>query len=191
MTITSIRYQPVEGGALGGHFALHVSIGDGNVPGVSLSATELTKKIHDSFESLAIISEATKGVLLDCRGAMLREISDDMTSLIGTLRDWGFMVVLWVDEKTRYSWFEKANYITVFVTSANWPNFRVNEIRYVPSNGSWIEPEVYPVNVNAPGYVEASLDHSPADILKFVTEAKRAWGVVARYRSGPSITFKV
>ena len=187
MHVTSIRYQPVEGGALGGHFALHVTLGASDGPSV-FSATELSTRIHDAFEVLGI--KGIHGVLIDCRAAA--PTAEEMMSLLGTLRDWNYFVNLWVGELVRYPWFEIARYITVFVTRKNWPNFKCNEIRYVPpESGEWTEPEIYDVNTLTPGYV-LPRTRNTADLLKFVTSAKRPWGVVLTSQGmPPAIDFKL
>lgn len=190
MIVTSIRYQPVEGGTLGGHLALHVTLGVEADPGVSFSPNTLSEKIHDCFEELNLKSKSIRGVLIDCRRAIIT--SDDMISLLGTLRDWSYTVVLWVSEKTRYPWFELASYITVFVISRSWANFKVNEIRYLaPNIGSpWTEPEIYDVNANVPSYLVVG-SCANVDILAFITEAKRPWGLVIPAVKSPSISFKL
>ena len=182
MTVNSIRYQPIEGGALGGHFALHVTLGEGNLPGVDSTPTEVSTRIHDAFKSLDLKSKSISGVLFDCRKAILAP--EEMISLLGTMRDWKYPIILWVGEMTRHPWFEYANFITVFVVSTNWPNFRANEIRYVPPiNGDeWTEPEVFEVNQGAVCYVDPFSDRKnksvATQLLQFITEAKRAWGVI-------------
>jgi len=177
MHVTSIRYQPVEGGALGGHFALHVTLGAGDSPGVSLSATELTARIHDAFQTLNLKTKV-RGVLLDCREAVGE--SDEMSSLLEILKDWGCVRFLWVNETTRYAWFDPSQHIVVFVKSQHWPNFRVNEIRYVtPLNpDEWAEPDVYDVNGGAYCYLLSAAPKS--ELLRFVTECKRPWGIIGR-----------
>jgi hypothetical protein len=182
MTVTSIRYQPIEGGALGGHFALHVTLGEGNLPGV-FSPTELATRIHDCFEKLALQTKV-RGVLVDCRAAVGETY--DMGSLLSTLKDWGFTVILWVGESVRYSWFDPTYYIVAFVTSQHWPNFRVNEIRYVMpwEKDKWAEPDVYDVNANATCYVVFT--GGGPDVVRFITECKRPWGIIGQ---APSIDF--
>ena len=177
MTVTSLRYQPIEGGALGGHFALHVTLGGGDSPGVIFSATKLSTRIHDAFESLQLKHNSVRGVLIDCRKSDAS--IEEMMSLLGVLHDWKLMVNLWVGEGIRHPWFELASYITVFVTSQHWPNFKVSEIRYVmPVAGEpWIEPDVYDVNAQAGCYIVPRMGMSSA-LITFVTECKRPWGVV-------------
>ena len=186
MTVVSIRYQPIEGGALGGHFALHVTLGGEASPGVFFDPTALATKLHDAYESLDLQFKAIRGILFDCRKADIN--SEDMTSLLGTIRDWGFKVILWIGESIRFPWFEIASYITVFVTSQHWPNFRVNEIRYVaPAIGdTWIEPDVYDVNANASSYIIPGA--SKSSVLPFITACKRPWGIVGK---GPAIEYKL
>jgi hypothetical protein len=176
MTITSLRYQPIEGGTLGGHFALHVSFGEDGLPGATFSATTLATKIHDIFESLDP-KHKVKGVLLDCREAV--GSNDEMISLLQTLKDWGYVRVLWVGESTRYSWLDPSQYIVAFVTSQHWPNFRVNEIRYVmpKDKAAWVEPDVYDVNGGAYCYVVPQLAAS-GEVVAFLVNCKRPWGVV-------------
>ena len=82
MNVSSIRYQPVEGGALGGHFALHVTLGADLAPSGFTTAASLATRIHDIFESLALKSKV-KGVLIDCREA--QGDPDEMSSLLQTL----------------------------------------------------------------------------------------------------------
>ena len=176
MTVSSIRYKPVDGGALGGHFALHISLGAGNGPSGYFTSTELTTRIREIFGQLELKSKV-RGVLISCLEAV--GDNEEMTSLVQTLLDWGFMVILWVKGETRYSWFDPRCYITVFVTTQHWPNFRVNEIRYVMPTDSneWTEPDVYDdVNGRAACYMvpkEASIP-----IIHFATECKRPWGLI-------------
>jgi hypothetical protein len=183
MRISHIRYQPIEGGTLGGHFALHVKLGaDSDPESFSLNSTELATKIHEAYEILDLKSQAIRGVLIDTR---LDELVDatEMMALIGTLRDWNMTVVAWVGEKRRASWFEKVNYLTVFIHDKNWPNFKVNEIRYEPIGDTLIEPDIFEVNQNVPGYVYCDLQTSAvrSKILAFVFQAKRPWGVIGNY----------
>ena len=185
MHVTSLRYQPVEGGALGGHFALHVSIGESNLPGLTFSATELSTRIHDAFEKLGL--KVIRGVLIDCRSGTL--LAEEMLSLLGVLRDWKYLIILWVGERVRYPWFELANNITAFVTSKNWPNFKVTEVRYIPPEvGAWEEPEVFEVNQGSWCYVMPR-KRDTAEVLKFVTEARRAWGLILPSASVPGVAF--
>ncbi len=190
MRVLSISYKPVEGGSLGGHFALHVTLGGGDTASV-FSPAQLASKIHDSIESLGIKAKI-KGVLIDCREA--KESSEDMISLLGVLKDWGLFINLWVAQDTRYPWFEYASFITVFVTSPRWPNFRVSEIRYIPPSNmiDWTEPEVYDVNAQAACYVEFSKPMSQAvqggNVVAFLTSCKRPWGLIGW---NVAITFKL
>jgi hypothetical protein len=190
MTVTSIRYQPIEGGALGGHFALHVALGAGDGPGAFLSDTDVAERIHNAFESLDLKFKAVRGVLFDCRRH--DAVSEEMISLLGTLRDWGFSIVLWVGQTTRHPWFEYATYITVFVTSALWPNFKVNEIRYVmPDNvQEWTEPEVYDVNASGSLYLMPPAGNTSA-LLAFATQCAKPWGVILPAVKTPAIAFKI
>ena len=180
MRISRLRYQPIEGGTLGGHFALHVKLGVGDDPepfSFDLDVTTIAQRIHDAFEVLGLKHTMAKGVVFDAREAELLDAAD-MLSLLGTLRDWRFTIVAWVGEKRRSAWFELVNYLTVFVRSAHWPNFKVNEIRFVPSGDTWIEPEVYEVNNGAVQYVDASSGLPVTSVLTFVANAKRSWGIV-------------
>ena len=191
MNVTSLRYQPVEGGALGGHFALHVTLGPSNGAG-SISPTDLSTKVHDAFDKLAVRSNI-KGVLVDCRN--LGASNSDMDALLGTLRDWGLFINLWVGEKTRFPWFTYANYITVFLTKPKWPNFRVSEVRYFPPPlGDWEEPEIFEVNKDATCWFTPSARATPAEVVKFASETRRPWGVTSwgfEKRTIPSVTFKL
>jgi hypothetical protein len=191
MRISRFRYQPIEGGTLGGHFALHVTLGAGDDP-ESLSfdydTSALATKIHDIFEALKLQSRFVRGVLFDAREAFDLDTAE-MLSLLGVLRDWKINVVAWVGEAKRPAWFELCNYITAFVTSPHWSNFRVNEIRFVPTGEKWIEPEVYEVNDAAPGYIDASNGQPAASVLVFTTEAKRPWGVIPVIRASVGIDF--
>jgi hypothetical protein len=189
MTVTSLRYQPIEGGALGGHFALHVTLGGASNGLSEISPTELSTKIHECFQKLDLKAKLLTGILFDCREGTF--LSEDMISLLATLKDWGHNIVLWVDETTRYAWFEYASYITVFVRSKNWPNFRVNEIRYeAPADGEWLEPEVFEVNQNATAYIKPEKMDTKS-VIKFILESKRAWGVIIPTRGVPAIDFKL
>jgi hypothetical protein len=197
MIVTSLRYQTIEGGALGGHFALHVTLGGASNGPSEFSPTELSTKIHDCFTKLDLKAKLLTGILFDCRMNLLPGMvnpnftSEDMISLLGTLKDWGHNIVLWVDETTRYAWFEYASYITVFVHSKNWPNFRVNEIRYEsPTDGEWLEPEVFEVNQNATAYLKPEKIDTKS-VIKFILESKRAWGVIIPTRGVPAIDFKL
>jgi len=183
MNVASIRYQPVEGGAFGGHFALHVTLGAADAP--SVTSTELTTRIHDCFEALALKSKI-KGVLIDCREAV--GSAEEMQSLLSTLKDWGLVVHLWVGESTRYAWFDPSQYIVVFVKSQHWPNFRVNEIRYVMPEGDWVEPDVYDVNAGAVCYIIPSEGAKGGSLISFITECKRPWGII---KDRIAIDFKV
>ena len=88
--------------------------------------------------------------------------------------------MLGVGDRTRYSWFDPSQYIVAFVKSQHWPNFRVNEIRYVMpvDQDKWIEPDVYDVNAGATCYV-VSLG-AYANTMNFITECKRLWGIIGR-----------
>jgi hypothetical protein len=187
MNVSSIRYQPVEGGALGGHFALHVTLGADMAPNGFTTAASLATRIHDIFESLGLKSKI-KGVLIDCRESV--GDPDEMSSLLQTLKDWGITIVLWVGDKTRYSWFDPSYYITVFVRTQHWPNFRVNEIRYVMdwNQNAWIEPDVYDVNVGAASYIVWNDKIPRGALVQFVTDCKRPWGIIG---SAASIGFKI
>jgi len=188
MNVTSLRYQPVEGGALGGHFALHVTLGASDGPGVFVPLADLSSRIHGAFEVLNLQAKV-KGVLLDCREGFGER--DEMASLVSTLLDWGMTVILWVDETTRHAWFDPRCYIAAFVTHQHWPNFRVNEIRYVmPQDPTkWIEPDVYDVNAAATCYlVPTEKQTKAAPIIDFVTKCKRPWGII---RDIVAISFKL
>jgi hypothetical protein len=189
MRVSSIRYQPIEGGTLGGHFALHVTLGaDDDPESFILSPTELATMIHNNYKSLNLRSEIIRGVLFDSRNAYGIETSE-MLSLVGTLRDWGMFIDAWVDEYKRCAWFEKVNYLTVFLHSENWPNFRVNEIRFEPKGDNWAEPEIFEVNQNAPGYVYPGAD--TGKVLAFISNAKRPWGVILPVRSSYAVNFPI
>ena len=191
MNVTSLRYQPIEGGALGGHFALHVTLGASDGPGVPFTPTMLSTKIHEVFEILNLQAKV-KGVLVDCREADLVPLTTgEMTSFLSTLKDWGVTVIVWVNEGTRYAWFDPSQYIVVFVTHQHWPNFRVNEIRYVmPQDpAKWIEPDVYDVNAAATCYlVPTEKQTKAAPVIDFVTKCKRPWGII---RDIVAISFKL
>ena len=185
MRVTSIRYQPIEGGGQGGYFALHVTLGAGDGPGVVFSPTALSTKLHEAFESLSLKSPV-RGVLLDCREAV--GTNEEMSSLIGSLKDWKYIVILWVGESTRYPWFEGC-FVTAFVASQHWPNFKATEIRYVlPTTEDWIEPDVYEVNATTPCFLVAG-EAKGKDILSFVTDCKRLWGVIFECRGVAAIDF--
>ncbi len=189
MTVTSLRYQLVEGGALGGHFALHVTLGGSDAAGATFAPDELAQRIHGAFEELAIKCPI-KGVLFDCRNARLD--STEMSSLLALLHDWGLTVILWVGPKIRYPWFERANHIVVFVTAPKWPNFRVSEIRYVlPKDGKWTEPEVYEGNKDATCFVVPTTDEDTNRALAFVLGCTRLWGVVLPTTRQPIVNFKL
>ena len=187
MRVASIRYRPIEGGALGGHYALHVTLGGSDAPKV-FSVNDLAAKIKDCFDKLAIRSPI-KAILLDCRGAELN--NDEMASLLGLLQDWGLFISTWVDESTRHPWFDKAGRITVFVRSQHWPNFKVQEVRYVPT-GEWKEPDIYEGNAppNALLYIVDDPRLDNGKLLAFITECRHPWGLASPVRR-PSIDFKL
>jgi hypothetical protein len=181
MYVTSIRYRPVEGGALGGHFALHVTLGT-EVPSGFFTPTDLSTRIHDIFEKLGLQSKV-KGVLLDCREGV--GDAAEMLALLQTLKDWSYTLILWVNEEVRYSWFDPSYYITVFVRSQHWPNFRVNEIRYLmpEEEAQWAEPDVYDVNAASTCYVLPPGLAGIPQVVKFTTGCKRPWGIIGRSAS--------
>jgi hypothetical protein len=190
MRVSSIRYQPIEGGTLGGHFALHVTLGASSGPDafyLDLSPTELSGKIHDAFETLDLKSKSIRGVLIDARND--EPNTAEMMALLGTLHDWNMHTVSWVSEKTRAAWFEMTSFIVVFVKSVHWPNFRVNEIRFEPSGEAWVEPDIYEVNANVPSYVYTAISGLSAGVLPFVCSAKRPWGVILPIRSTYAVNF--
>jgi hypothetical protein len=177
MRVSRIRYQPIEGGTLGGQFALHVRLGAGDGPESSsfeIDASNLATKIHDAFKTLDLKSSAIRGVLIDARDDENVD-SNEMISLLGTLHDWNLTIVAWAEARKRAAWFERVNYLTVFVRTQHWPNFRVNEIRYVDIE--LVEPDVFEVNTNAMCYLDAFMTNAK-DVLTFVTSAKRLWGVI-------------
>jgi len=179
MRVSQVRFAPISGGALGGHFALHVRLGASDDPesvSSEIDATTLSGLIHDAFEQLDLKSRATRGVLFDTRKADIID-SAEMMSLLGTLRDWGLILAAWVGADKRCAWFELLNHITVFVSTQHWPNFKANEIRYVPSGDPWIEPDIYDVNAGASLYVEPE-GATAANILAFVSRTLHPWGII-------------
>ena len=191
MKVISLRYQPVEGGALGGHFALHVTLGGGD-PASVFSASSLATKIHDCFQKLDLKSPV-RGILLDCRQSDAG--MEEMSSLIAILRDWGLFVNLWVGDETRYPWFEGCH-ITVFTGRDHWANFRVDEVRYILSENPalWHEPDIYAVNKLSVCYVlpaEGILGSSKyrGELLHFLTECRRPWGVILHTLGAPVLVF--
>jgi len=176
MRVSHMRYQPIEGGALGGLFALHVSLGSSNDPeSVTLSSTELGTMIHDAFATLALATLYPQGVLFDVREADDLD-SEEMRSLLDVLRDWKYVLIAWVGEEKRSAWFSLVGYIVAFVHSQHWPNFHVNEIRFEPQGDDWTEPEVYGVNAGATCYVVEQGNRDA--LLLFVKNAKKPWGVI-------------
>lgn len=198
MNVSQIRYQPIEGGTLGGLFALHVRLGGNSKLAsefFSFDAAALAKMIHDSFNVLKFEFKGVDAVLFDCR--FVDKINtEEMLSLLGILRDWKIHTFAWVNEDTRYAWFEYINYITVFVRSTHWPNFKVSEIRYIPSDDSLFgdaelaEPEIYDVNAKAAKYIWAVPPLNTEHLLKFVKSATQArWGVILPTQSLPGVEF--
>ena len=121
MRISRLRYQPIEGGTLSGHFALHVTLGSSSNAAsefVSLDSTEIATKIHDAFETLSLKPTVDKGILIDAREADDLD-SSEMISLLGTLRDWKYFIGAWVSEHKRCAWFEYINHLVVFIESQN------------------------------------------------------------------------
>jgi len=184
MTVVSIRYQPIEGGALGGHFALHVTLGGDHAPGVSMDSMELGARIYAAFEKLDLKFKAIRGVLFDCRKS--NATNEEMSTLLGTLRDWGMTVILWVGQSIRHPWFEFGSYLTVFVTGQHWPNFKVSEIRYVMPIDNWVEPEIYDVNTKVSSYLIPPREAKSADVLTFVTSCTRPWAIIGK---SPALAF--
>jgi len=185
MRVSHIRYMPIEGGTLGGHFALHVILGASNDPECSsLDENDLATLIHDAFEKLNLSHGNIQGVLFDVRRADDLD-SNEMLSLLGTLRDWNIHIIAWVNERKRYPWFEQLGYLTVFVESVNWPNFKVNEIRVEPEMLEWVEPAIYEVNANATSYLQPSLGLDAMKVLTFIKNARRNWGVIMPRGSAP------
>lgn len=178
MRVSSIRYQPVEGGTLGGHFALHVTLGGDEAPeAFSFEPSEVASRIHDAFEELDLKTSVDRGVLIDAREDP-NVSSEEMIELIGILRDWKLLITAWVSEKKRAAWFDGLNYLTVFVRSQHWPNFRASEIRYEPQKGDWIEPEIFEVNSKSLCYVHVS-NGNLKPLYGFISNAKRPWGVIS------------
>lgn len=188
MRISSLRYQPIEGGTLAGLFAIHVRLGaDSSPESFSFDDTQLSRKIHEAFEALTLSSNIEKGVLLDCRDAETIDTAE-MSSFISTLNDWGYFVGAWVNDGKRSAWFSLLRHIVVFIDKPFWSNFKVNEIRYTPSGPDYIEPEVYDVNKGAFCYIQAQ--DNPR-IVTFITGAKRTWGIVVPLRSYPQVNFSL
>ena len=189
MRISHIRFQPIEGGALGGHFALHITLGAESDPeSFVLSPVEITTKIHSAYETLGIKAQAVRGVLFDTRFADVD--TTEMFTLLGTIRDWKLTIIAWVNEDKRCAWFELVNYLTVFVRSKNWPNFKASEIRLDPNDDlAWAEPEIYEVNGKTPCYVNVHM--GDANIVPFICSASHMWGVVLPTRTSYSIEFPI
>jgi len=164
---------------------LHLSIGEKDLPGASFTIAELTERIHAVIESLKLKSRV-KGVLINCLTAVGG--NEEMISLLQTLKEWGITVILWVGETTRYPWFDPSQYIVAFVTHQHWPNFRVNEVRYIMGEKDWLEPDIYDVNMNATCYVVPTPNAKGAAVVAFITECKRPWGVLGK---SAAIDFKL
>lgn len=164
---------------LGGHFALHLALGGSDALGAEYSPTEITETIHTIIASLSSKPQAVRGVLFDMRNA--KPSSEEMTSILATLKDWQLFTVLWVDPGTRYGWFELANYVTVWLIGPRWPNFKVNEIRYQPAAQaeSWPEPDLYEVNAATNAYLVVEKKAAMAKkVFAFVSNASRPWGLI-------------
>jgi hypothetical protein len=186
MYLSSLRYKPIEGGTLGGHFAIHVTLGGGDsAESLSLDENALARKIHDAYTKLGLSPAYLKGVLIDTRNAPNLD-ANEMVALMSALRDWNYYVGIWVDGTKRCSWYSLANYIVAFVSTENWANFKCNEIRYVPYSGNFVEPDIYDVNANTPCYVDTT---DNAQALIFITTAKRSWGIIAPPRTYPVVDF--
>jgi hypothetical protein len=188
MRISQLRYMPIEGGTLGGHFALHVVLGSSNTSeGISLSEIELLSKLHKATETLGIRADRAKAVLFDVRKAT--DLStEDMISILGTLRDWKYTVIAWVGDEKRYAWFDLVNYLTVFINNPHWPNFKVSEIRYTPQD-EWLEPDAYEVNASTASYVVMPAPQYARKLLPFVCGASHPWGIITSAATMPFVDF--
>lgn len=188
MRVSQIRYQPIEGGTLGGHFALHVTLGVDASFGpesFNLTPSELSTSIHNAFSKLDFAFKTQNElVLFDCVAGEVN--TEEMLSLLGTLRDWGMKIVVWIRDDKRCAWFELANYITVFLCGQHWANFKANEIRYTILNGE-AEPDIYDVNQGAYLYV-----YNHTNVLSFIKNApKHRWAVILESRKSVGIEFPI
>jgi hypothetical protein len=186
MRVSQIRFQPIQGGTLGGLFALHVTLGGEDSPELpSLKPKAVAALISGAFATLALKHPGPKGILLDCR-AYREPNSEEMLELLGLFKDWGYTSILWVRDDRRYAWFEFASYITAFVASPHWINFKASEIRYIP--GPWTEPDIFETNAQASLYLQPD-SFSAKDVLSYVTSAKRSWGFIPETLVAPAIEF--
>jgi len=185
MRVSEISYKPIEGGTLGGHFALHIRLGVSDDPeSVELSSNELASKIHDAYDKVKSGETRLQAVLID--SLLVTDVdSSQMIELLATLRDWKFFIIAWVEDYKRAPWFELVNYLTVFIRKFHWPNFKVTEIRYSPIEQPWIEPEIYPVNANAPCYIDV-VSVTTRELVAFIMGAHHPWGVIRHF---PVVSF--
>lgn len=187
MRVSHLRYKPIEGGTLGGLFALHVTLGVGDGPeSFSLSSKALLQSIRNAYTTLDFAYKGLDGVLFDCLEAEVG--NEEMLEVLGTLQDWGVRTIAWVGADKRHPWFEKVNYLTVFVAAEKWPNFKASEIRVCPdAEGNLLEPELLPVNAGASAYFYGGDVSRSMVFLK--TAKQRRWGYIAP--NVPSIGIEV
>lgn len=175
MKVSSLVFAPLQGGALGGLFALELTLG-GRLETSPPSLLEQIVKSADSsfppgYRRRAIWVQAMNAIDFD---------QTEMDETLAVLRDKGFIVVVETDGQARPEWFNYATALVATLRTSKWLEYTVAELRYAPPvEDEWREPLVGANNEAKSRYlVYNPVKVSPRKVLTFMAEATHEWGVI-------------
>jgi len=168
-------YAPIQGGLLGGVFALELSFGGQ----LRLSPSEFLKQIDRIAAS--VFPEASHRRILWFDIANLADVeATEMDEVLAVLRDKGFVVIIESNGQSRPAWFNFATALVVSLREKDWLGFSVSAIRYEPpAEDDWVEPRIEANNGSKSRYLVYSSDEvKPTKVLGFLSKAKSDWGII-------------
>jgi hypothetical protein len=170
MQATSLNYTPLAGGPRTGLLALEVQLGQGR----EFRPAQLAREIEMAAERVS-----ARPRIVSIEIANVADAPDaDMEIFLRLLRDKGFALHLTVMGVLFRPWFDLCTYKIAEITREPWPCWTAQEIRFLPEEGKYEEPEIGQNNAGASKYLVASRGLTIASLLAFHQGAKHQWGVI-------------
>jgi len=167
MFVNEISYGTILGGHLTGVVGLMVEVTGEEDTGEEVADILVAVRRHEKA--------AGKVILL--RGEFTPANNIDMGTLVKSLTDAGYFVVIATTGRRYFQWFKNASFLIAETETLEWIGFEVNEIWYILHEDD--QPELaIPQTAKLPTlYLVPGPKTSPSGLLSFLKRARFPWAV--------------
>jgi len=160
------HYGPIKGGRNAGLLAFNIDL------------NPITGTIEDIVSRINAWESRTKLVKLSASsGFEAAQQTFDILTLMRSLKDNGYQIMVSSYNPEYFSWFALADYLQIFVDDKPWIGFKCSEIVYTPFEDTLTEPKISPSIALQANLLVNGWGLPKDKVYEFLSKAKWNWNL--------------